>query len=235
MHELSRFKTMAKALRDALAEREIELSHGQCLDLVARQQGVANWNVLAARSGTPTTENALFIPESWFPGSATSETYFRFGVARESPGVAKIEARPGVEIPENSFATLMQSFSARAYRSKRVRLVAELKTRAAGAAAIWMRIDPSGGGRHLRFDNMMRRSENGALRGDVEWTERHIVLDVPYPADTIHFGCLLHEKGAVWARNFSLEVVSEDLPVTSGGPYPAGPTNLDFGDLDTQQ
>ena len=44
-------KTMAKALRGALAERDIALSHAQCLDLVARQLGFADWNVLAARTG----------------------------------------------------------------------------------------------------------------------------------------------------------------------------------------
>jgi hypothetical protein len=32
-------KTMAKSLRAALAERNIALSHGECLEIVARQFG----------------------------------------------------------------------------------------------------------------------------------------------------------------------------------------------------
>ncbi|AEQ50432.1 transcriptional regulator, AraC family [Pelagibacterium halotolerans B2] len=91
-----------------------------------------------------------------------------------------------------------------------------------------MRIDPGGGGRHLRFDNMMKRSGDGALKGDADWTERSIVLDVPYTAASIHFGCLLHEKGAVWARNFHFETVDDDVPISQDGPFPPRPTNLGF-------
>lgn len=43
-------KLMAKVLRKALREQQIELSHGACLEIVALQCGHANWNVLAARS-----------------------------------------------------------------------------------------------------------------------------------------------------------------------------------------
>lgn len=221
-------KTMAKSLRSALAEHGHELSHGQCLELVARQLGYADWNVLAARMEPPRTDKDLFIPEGWFPGSVDSENFFRLGVDPDVPGVVRIEARAGVRIPGNTFATLMQSISARAYRSKRLRFTAELKSRNAGSGSIWMRIDPGGGGRHLRFDNMMKRSGDGALKGDADWTERSIVLDVPYTAASIHFGCLLHEKGAVWARNFHFETVDDDVPISQDGPFPPRPTNLGF-------
>lgn len=50
-------KAMAKAMRDALAERELTITHSQALEIVARQFGLASWNVLAARidgaQGTP--------------------------------------------------------------------------------------------------------------------------------------------------------------------------------------
>ncbi|MEO3385534.1 glyoxalase superfamily protein [Mesorhizobium sp. CAU 1741] len=42
-------KAMAKAMRDALAEHKIELSHSQALEVVARQFGLATWNILSAR------------------------------------------------------------------------------------------------------------------------------------------------------------------------------------------
>lgn len=222
-------KTMAKSLRSALAAYGHELSHGQCLELVARQLGYTDWNVLSARVEASRKDKDLLIPEGWFPGSIDSGALFRLGVDPDMPGVVRIEARGGVKIPSNTFATLMQSISAQAYRSKRLRLTAELKSRDAGAGAIWMRIDPSGGGRHLRFDNMMKRSGGGALKGDADWTERCIVLDVPYTAASIHFGCLLHEKGTVWARNFRFETVDGDVPVTGDGEYPARPANLELG------
>jgi hypothetical protein len=42
-------KAVAKALRDALASKSIQLSHGECLEIVAKQFGFADWNILAAK------------------------------------------------------------------------------------------------------------------------------------------------------------------------------------------
>jgi hypothetical protein len=47
-------KSMAKFLRDALGNRNVQLSHGDCLEIVARQFGLADWNTLAAK--LPTVE-----------------------------------------------------------------------------------------------------------------------------------------------------------------------------------
>ena len=43
-------KSMAKALRKALAEQDIDLSHSVCLEIVARQLGSPNWNTLKVES-----------------------------------------------------------------------------------------------------------------------------------------------------------------------------------------
>ena len=42
-------KAMAKLLRDALNARNVALSHSECLEIVARQVGFADWNTLAAK------------------------------------------------------------------------------------------------------------------------------------------------------------------------------------------
>jgi len=42
-------KAMAKSLRESLAAKNIALSHGECLEIVAQQLGFGNWNVLAAK------------------------------------------------------------------------------------------------------------------------------------------------------------------------------------------
>lgn len=42
-------KAMAKVLREALAERAVEISHGQALEIVARQFGFRTWNILSAK------------------------------------------------------------------------------------------------------------------------------------------------------------------------------------------
>jgi len=42
-------KAMAKSLRESLAAKNVSLSHGECLEIVAQQFGFGNWNVLAAK------------------------------------------------------------------------------------------------------------------------------------------------------------------------------------------
>lgn len=51
MDTLTRSKSMAKALRNALADRQVYLSHSACLEIVARQFGFHDWNVLNAACG----------------------------------------------------------------------------------------------------------------------------------------------------------------------------------------
>jgi catechol 2,3-dioxygenase-like lactoylglutathione lyase family enzyme len=59
-------KNMAKALRSELGTRfDVDAPHSECLEIVARQHGVDNWNILAAQqqagteSGTETVGEAL--------------------------------------------------------------------------------------------------------------------------------------------------------------------------------
>jgi hypothetical protein len=42
-------KAMAKAMREALAETGAEIPHSRALEIVARQFGLATWNVLSAK------------------------------------------------------------------------------------------------------------------------------------------------------------------------------------------
>lgn len=48
MHNIPDPKTMAKALRTSLSQRQIDISHSAALEIVAAQFGLDNWNVLAA-------------------------------------------------------------------------------------------------------------------------------------------------------------------------------------------
>ena len=52
-------KAMAKSLRNSLAASRVLLSHSKCLEIVAKQFGFADWNMLAAKleeSGQPSRE-----------------------------------------------------------------------------------------------------------------------------------------------------------------------------------
>lgn len=49
MRTYQQSKVMARSLRESLSARNIELSHAECLEIVARQFGFAEWNILAAK------------------------------------------------------------------------------------------------------------------------------------------------------------------------------------------
>ena len=49
MRDFRDAKTMAKALRQALASRDISLTHSETLEIVARQFGFDQWNILSAK------------------------------------------------------------------------------------------------------------------------------------------------------------------------------------------
>lgn len=232
MHSFLDSKHMAKALRQALAERGQEISHSDALELVARQFGFANWNMLSARIEAAQLR-PLELPTGWHVAGHTNEGNYRLGVDPKAPGTALIESRPDrsdvIDRAVGETAVLMQSILADPYRGGRLKLTAELRSEDAETATLWMRVDPAEG-RYLRFDNLLRRP-GGPLEGTSGWTERHIVLDVPEAAATIHYGFFLRGSGKVWARRFNLEAVGADVAPTEPGPrYLSRPTNLDFGD-----
>ncbi len=214
MLHFSNSKAMAKALRRALAERQIDISHSDSLELVARQFGFANWNMLAAR--IEVDETVTNLPENWFFTGQGRPNLYRIGTDPHLPGSVKIETMDHSGVVEaEAFGSLMQSIAADAYRGKTIRISAELRSRGVERGTLWMRVDPRDGRRHLRFDNMLHRKSHGALRGDIDWTERSIVLDVPEDAETIHYGIMLGGGGELWARNFVFEEVDpEKVPVT---------------------
>lgn len=226
-------KSMAKALRAQLAQKSIQLSHSDCLELVARQFGVGDWNTLAARIGDVSPETArLTMPKDWMmTGSVVDGSTHRLGLDPGLPGAALIEslAIRGEEIDlTDKIAVLMQSVDARSYRGQRLGLTADLKTEDADAGTIWLRIDGSKVPGQ-RFDNLMKRTTNGPLRGTRDWATRTIVLDVPDDAESVHYGFFLKGYGKVWARSFRLETVAGDAaPIVLNCHYMAEPNNLDF-------
>lgn len=52
-------KGMAKALRQALSDRKIDLSHSDCLELIAKQFNMKDWNALSAAIGQGAADKPL--------------------------------------------------------------------------------------------------------------------------------------------------------------------------------
>jgi hypothetical protein len=227
-------KTMAKTLREALAARNVSISHSECLELVARQFGLTDWNTLAARIvATNDTNRVLPLPRGWVVTSHTDLKNYRAGLDPSARGMALIESKlareSGVDLSDN-YAVLMQSIVADAYRGGKAKLTASIRTEDADTGTLWMRVDRAPGSA-IRFDNMMKRSGEGPLKGTRGWAQRTIVLEVPDEATSIHYGFFLQGYGRVWARDFQLESVSSDIETTECRAHLPKPTNLDFSAL----
>jgi hypothetical protein len=231
MHSFLDAKLMAKALRKALAERDVALSHSDCLELVAQQLGVADWNTLAARIAAAKGDDELTLPQDWLVMDNTERNNYRLGLDPQQPGTALIESRyargKGVVLEDKHFGTLMQSILADDYRDLSVKITASVRTEDANAGSIWMRVDGAKG-QVLRFDNMITRRKDGALKGTTDWTELQVVLEVPQEAESIHYGFLLLGHGRLWGRDFRIEATRDNVRSTSTNSYLKRPTNLGF-------
>ncbi|MEU6842829.1 hypothetical protein ABZ930_13285 [Streptomyces sp. NPDC046716] len=176
-----------------------------------------------ARPSDVAGDNAL--PRGWYVTGARPEDY-EFGIDTQifhsGRTSAFIQARPGAQ----EFASVAQVFKADAYRGKRIRLSAMLKTRdVANWAGLWLRIDDA---LHnvMEFDNT---SDNRSISGTQVWSQRDIVLDVPGEGATIRIGFILTGLGRVWCDDVSVEEVGPEIPVTRNTEdVRAHPENLDF-------
>ena len=166
-------------------------------------------------------------PAGWFlTGSKPSSYQTSVDQAVTQNGQPSAYLKSMVPVTDG-FGTLMQQISASDYVGKRVRLRAWVRSQdVADSAGIWMRVDKDK--TKVAFDNM----QNRAIKGTLPWKQYDVVLDVPQDATGVFFGILLSGSGEVWMSDVSLEVVANDVPVTSEAPVtptlPTHPTNLKF-------
>lgn len=230
MYSFMDAKLMAKQLRQGLAERNIAVSHSDCLELVARQFGVANWNILSARIDAAAAGLAPWVmPEGWLDSSLNREGYFRMGIDPERPGCAIIQSTPLADHqPLDQFGSMAQIIAAEPYRGGAVRVACQLSCKNLdGAATMWLRLDDARG-KHLQFENLLDRP-GVAVRQTEGWKGFAITLDVPNTAESIYFGFLVSGRGTGWARNFTVERVDATDAADRRKPYRFDrPTNLGF-------
>jgi hypothetical protein len=111
---------------------------------------------------------------------------------------------------KKGFGTIMQSFSANNYLGKRIKLTGYIKSSDVNDwAGMWLRIDGDKN-KMLGFDNMQKRP----IKGNREWKQYSIVLDVPNGSQFINYGVLLAGGGSVWIDDFKFEVVGNEVETT---------------------
>lgn len=124
-------------------------------------------------------------------------------------GNASVKLASTVNTPEG-FSHFSQVIDPAIYRGKRIAISAYLKSQnVAEFSGIWARID-SDKDRAIQFDNMSNRP----VLGDTAWRMYTIVLDVPQNASSLSFGMLLKGVGTLWADQFAINIVSDEVQST---------------------
>ena len=171
----------------------------------------------------PSTRPPGSAPTGWYLAGSHPDDY-SIGVDREAVhgGGASGYIMGGADA--RSFGTLMQTFTAEAFRGQRRRWAAFVKVNdVVDHAALWMRVD--GPDRTIQsFDNM----DDRPIVGNTDWEEHRIVLDVPPDAQRIALGLILSGAGRAWIDDAEFELVDESVPVTGARRLPSGPVNLGF-------
>lgn len=149
------------------------------------------------------------MPVSWIRTGSNSSSEYLITVDKtiKHGGKASVSIQ-NMCAADGEFNSLAQTVAADNFRGKRVRLSGWLKTEQAEMVGLWMRVD--GNNRILGFDNMANR----AVKGTTNWKKFEVVLDIPSEAVNIFFGTLIG-KGKVWADDFKLEIVGQNIPSTN--------------------
>jgi C-terminal processing protease CtpA/Prc len=165
------------------------------------------------------------VPPGWHVTASSKDAGYAAETVTEKPESGRQAARisaPGELKNPQTFGNLMTSFDATAYRGKRVRLRAAVRVEGSGQdqAALWLRVDRSGGAMGF-FDNMANRPITRP-----EWKRYEIVGDVAPDAQAINFGMMMYGRGKAWIDSVSFEAIGE----AGAGNEPARP--LDARGLD---
>ena len=163
--------------------------------------------------------------KGWFLAGSDRPSY-EIGIVKDTERKGKVAYLKSTKtVAKKGFGTIMQTFSAKKYLGKKVKLTGFIKTKDVKSwVGMWMRVDGKDK-RALSFDNMQDR----AIKGTKGWKKYSIILDVPKSSTTINYGVLLSGTGKVFIDDFAFEIVSESS-LSTGKEYKVEPTNTSFED-----
>jgi hypothetical protein len=220
-------KSAAKRISTALKAKRIDLSHGECLDVLARLFGLENWNVMAAQLGAKLPPpSKVDVPDGWYLTGRSNYGY--------TGGIDKAETHRGQSVfflrnerHERGTAALGQFVSAKPYAGKRVRYSAWLRCENvlnSAGISIFITDDRD---HVLDVRGLETRTLGGSLKATTGWSQRDIVIDIPDIAHELQFGFYLYGTGEARFSGIALEVVGNDVPTSAPQAHDT-PQNLDF-------
>lgn len=240
-------KSMARAMESALRAKNVLLTHGECLDIVARQFGLKDWNVLSAqakRSATSARRRVSSL-KGWALLAEHTDAYDHGAdpdPTAPGGGSALIRHDPVIgprryPDPLRAFGCYVQTVSAAPFHGKRIEVSAKLRCQnVTHGATLWVRVDGMPGHTYA-FDNL-KDAPQGWLFGTESWVERRVVLDVAADAISLHYGFFLKGRGELWAADFHVReaiaaarLTASPMQQWSSNPVWTMPTNLKFAEV----
>ena len=195
------------------------------------------------------TPNGDTVPRAWLLYSPFPDAYrlrSDHAVVWQGSSSARIE----IVLPDSSqrsFGGALQTIRADAYRSRRVRFSAIVKTRGADAATIAIGADDQNGTQVTGKFMLVDERREFPVRGSSGWTPLTMVIDIPDTAVALNYGAFLLGGGVLWVDTARLETVDATTPLTNlpalrGPPHvseparieglAAVPMNMDFEDVE---
>jgi hypothetical protein len=145
------------------------------------------------------------VPEGW---TANETKLHEYRVGRDSgvvhSGKSSLFLKSLVARPTGS-VKVVQSFIAKPYLGKRVRLTAFVKSEAVVRRAALDLV--------ASFD-----AATAKVAGTTSWKKYEVVVNVPAASDTIRIMLMLEGAGALWADDFTFEQVGSSVPITIKRP-----------------
>jgi RNA polymerase sigma-70 factor (ECF subfamily) len=195
---------------DVLTRHGVTVPAGeQAEDLLIRQAGLPSQARNDSSGRTAAPQNLQFTRglEHWFlrgsflhDASGGQWQDYACGTG-PGPDAGTASGYLKAQVPDPAgFADLRQGILADAYRGRRVRLSADLRTAdTANKAGLYLRvIDPA-------RSRPPEIREQLSLYGASGWTRQHIEADVPADSVYVLFGITLTGPGQIWATNIQVE------------------------------
>lgn len=182
-----------------------------CLVLVlaASASAASTSEVPLVNAGFESTKPGMFgNPEGWFSIQHAGDLSYTFrlddAVRHQGARSVRID-----NVGPEPFGSIYQQLPATAYRGKRLRFSAWLRTENVRGSA-------TGGGGVLILQAMQsgaplawNHMKDKAVAGSTEWKRYQIELDVPAGADQLEVGAMLHGPGKLWLDDAMLEAIGD--------------------------
>ncbi len=150
---------------------------------------------------------SMVVPKGWQISGSAPQKYdiglWKAGGHDGSSNCGFIRANKD-DYFESDYGSLIQKMSSQKYLGKRVRMKGFLRTRGVKSwAGFFIRADEENSKEPLSFETM----EKTPVKGNTEWKEYQLEMDVPNNASKIAFGAILNGPGIIYFDDISIEEI----------------------------